>query len=203
MDHRTGESPREEATLIRRCREGDSDAIRQLVETYQGAVFHIIWRFVGNPEDAKELSQEAFVKAIRALDRFDLTRPFRNWILRIAANLAVDHLRRRRMRTVSINVDEDDPSGMRAPTLVDQGRRPDEEYESTSLGERLGRLVARLPADYRTVVHLRHHDQLSYEEIAEVLGIPLGTVKARLHRAHNRLRELWLGEEGADGSRED
>lgn len=188
------ESPIDEAALILRCRRGEADAIRELVEAYERPIFHIIWRSVGNPEDARDLTQETFVRAIRALDRFDPSRPFRNWVFRIASNLAIDHLRRRRLRTVSINVDEDDERGMRAPVLVDAGSRPDEVHEQTWLSEKLARLVERLPAEYRMVVHLRHREQLSYEEIAETLGVPLGTVKARLHRAHHRLRALWMSE---------
>jgi len=192
-----GESRQGESALITKCREGDSDAIRQLVRQYEAPIFHIIWRSIGNVEDARDLTQETFVKAIRAIATFDLDRPFRNWIFRIATNLAIDHLRRRRLRTVSIDVDPGDEAhgSMRAPLLIDPGDRPDERYARARLSERLARLVAQLPPDYRTVVHLRHHDQLSYEEIAQVLGIPLGTVKARLHRAHHRLRALWTGEE--------
>jgi RNA polymerase sigma-70 factor (ECF subfamily) len=167
-----------------------------LVESYEAAVFHLIWKTVGNSEDARDLTQETFVRAIRALDRFDISRPFRNWIFRIAANLAIDHLRRARLQTVSIDVDPDDESGRRAPLLVDDGLRPDEAQERARMSGMLGRLVDRLPPEYRTVIHLRHHEQLAYEEIAVVLRVPLGTVKARLHRAHRRLRDLWVAEEG-------
>ena len=184
----------DEVALIRRCREGDQDAIRGLVGVYERAVYHLLWRATGNEEDARDLAQETFVRAIRALDRFDLDRPFRNWIFRIASNLAIDHLRRARLRTVSIDVDENDESGRRAPLLVDEGARPDEVHEQTWLSEHLARLVERLPHEYRTVIHLRHKEQLAYEEIAKILDVPLGTVKARLHRAHHRLRALWKGE---------
>jgi RNA polymerase sigma-70 factor, ECF subfamily len=184
----------DEVALIRRCRDGDQDAIRGLVRLYEGAVFHLLWRATGNEEDARDLAQETFVRAIRALDRFDLARPFRNWIFRIASNLAIDHLRRARLRTVSIDVGEDDESGMHAPLLVDERARPDEVHERTWLSEHLARLVEQLPPEYRTVIHLRHKEQLAYEEIAKILEVPLGTVKARLHRAHHRLRALWKGE---------
>jgi RNA polymerase sigma-70 factor, ECF subfamily len=197
------ESPNDEAALILRCRGGDADAIRQLVEAYERPVFQIVWRSVGNLEDARDLTQETFVRAIRALDRFDPTRPFRNWIFRIASNLAIDHLRRRRLRTISIDVGEDDERGMRAPILVDPGSRPDEVHEQTWLSEKLARLVDKLPPEYRLVIHLRHREQLSYDEIAETLDVPLGTVKARLHRAHRRLRALWLGEMPGKGGEED
>ena len=197
------EIPNDESALILRCRKGDADAIRQLVEGYERPIFHIIWRSVGSLEDARDLTQETFVRAIRALDRFDTTRPFRNWIFRIASNLAIDHLRRRRLRTISINIDQDDERGMRAPVLIDPGDRPDEVHEQAWLSEKLARLVDQLPPEYKVVVHLRHGEQLSYEEIAEALGVPLGTVKARLHRAHHRLRILWLGEMPGKGGGED
>jgi RNA polymerase sigma-70 factor (ECF subfamily) len=197
------ESPIDEAALILRCRKGEADAIRQLVVAYERPIFHIIWRSVGNQEDARDLTQETFVRAIRALDRFDLSRPFRNWIFRIASNLAIDHLRRRHMRTVSLDIDPDDERGMRAPVLVDPGGRPDEVHEQTWLSEKLAALVDRLPPEYRLVIHLRHREQLSYEEIAETLGVPLGTVKARLHRAHHRLRALWIGAMPGEGGGED
>ena len=193
-----GEIPQEETALILKCREGDSDAMRRLVRLYEGPVFYLIWRAVGNVEDARDLTQETFVRAIRALDRFDLARPFRNWVLRIASNLSIDHLRRRRLRTVSIDIDEDSETGMRAPILADSGALPDERHDQARLSETLARLGALLPADYRVVVHLRHREQLSYEEIAQVLDVPLGTVKARLHRAHHRLRALWTGGEEAE-----
>lgn len=185
------EGQRDEAALILRCREGDSDAIRRLVGLYEGPVFHLIWRLTGNVEDARDLTQETFVRTIRTLDRFDLARPFRNWIFRIASNLAIDHLRRRRIRTVSIDVEENDETQWRAPILVDPRERPDAIHEHTWLSEKLARIVEMLPDEYRMVIHLRHREQLSYEEIADLLQIPLGTVKARLHRAHRRLRELW------------
>ncbi len=198
-----GESPSDEAALILRCRKGEADAIRRLVEIYERPIFHIIWRSVGNTEDARDLTQETFVRAIRALDRFDPTRPFRNWIFRIASNLAIDHLRRRRLRTISIDIDPDDERGMRSPILVDTGDRPDDVHEHTWLSEKLAKLVERLPPEYRMVIHLRHREQLSYEEIAETLGVPLGTVKARLHRAHHRLRALWVEEMPGQGGDED
>ena len=185
------EPTREETALIRRCREGDQDAIRQLVERYQRSVYYLVYRAVGNEEDARDIAQDAFVRAIRALEQFDAARPFRNWIFRIASNLAIDHHRRARLRTVSIDVDEDDGSGMRPPVLVDDRPGPDRVAEGSRLSDRLAALVDRLSPGHRTVIHLRHYEQLAYEEIAEALGIPLGTVKARLHRAHRRLRELW------------
>jgi len=189
----------DEVSLIRRCLKGDQEAIRRLIHLYQGPIYHLIWKAIGNEEEARDLTQETFIRALRALDRFDLARPFRNWILRIASNLAIDHLRRARLRTVSIDVDPDSDEGFHAPILVDENPRPDETEERRRLSDRLSSLVAKLPPEYRLVVHLRHREQLAYEEIARVLDIPMGTVKARLHRAHRRLKALWLGEDAPPG----
>jgi RNA polymerase sigma-70 factor (ECF subfamily) len=149
---------------------------------------------VTNTEDARDLTQETFVKVFRALDQFDQSRTFSYWINKIATNQAIDFLRKRRLRTVSIDIDPDDEE-RRPPTLRDEGPLPDRQLEQRKTSEYLGRLVERLAPHYRVVVHLRHHQQRSYDEIAEMLDLPLGTVKARLHRAHNQLRAWMRGED--------
>ena len=182
-----------DSELVRRCMRGDDDAYRLLVQRHERPVYHIIWRMVANTEDARDLTQETFVKVFRALDQFDQNRTFSYWINKIAANQAIDFLRKRRLRTVSIDVDPDDDE-RRPPILRDGAPLPDRLLEQHKTREYLGRLVERLAPHYRVVVHLRHHQQRSYEEIAEMLDLPLGTVKARLHRAHHQLRTWMRGE---------
>jgi RNA polymerase sigma factor (sigma-70 family) len=184
-----------DSELVRRCLAGDEDAFRVLVQRHERPVYHIIWRMVANTEDARDLVQETFVKAFRALDQFDQARTFSYWINRIATNLSIDFLRKRRLRTVSIDPDPDDEE-RRPPVLRDGNPLPDRALESRRMAETLGRLVDRLAPHYRVVVHLRHSQQRSYEEIAEMLSLPLGTVKARLHRAHNQMRAWMRGEDG-------
>ena len=183
-----------DSDLVRRCLRGDEEAYRLLVQRHERPVYHIIWRMVANSEDARDLTQETFVKAFRALDQFDQNRTFSYWINKIATNLSIDFLRKRRLRTVSIDADPEDDD-RRPPTLRDGAPLPDRQLEQRQTGEMLGRLVERLAPHYRVVVHLRHTQQRSYEEIAEMLNLPLGTVKARLHRAHNQLR-AWIRGEG-------
>jgi RNA polymerase sigma factor (sigma-70 family) len=188
-----------DSELVRRCLAGDEDAFRVLVQRHERPVYHIVWRMVTNTEDARDLVQETFVKAFRALEQFDQARTFSFWINRIATNLSIDFLRKRRLRTVSIDPDPQD-DGHRPPVLRDGNPLPDRMLESRRMGETLGRLVDRLAPHYRVVIHLRHAQQRSYDEIAEMLDLPLGTVKARLHRAHNQMRAWMRGEDGPDES---
>jgi RNA polymerase sigma factor (sigma-70 family) len=173
---------------------GEEDAFRLLVQRHEKNVYYLVWRMVGNVEDARDLTQEAFVKVFRALDQFDLNRSFSFWINKIATNVAIDFLRKRRMRLVSIHADPEDPDRP-ALDLVDGGPSPHQNLEEIRQRESLAALIERLAPHYRVVVHLRHIQQRSYDEISELLDLPLGTVKARLHRAHNQLR-AWLQGEG-------
>jgi len=180
--------------LIQSILRGDERAFEELAGRYEAALFRLAWRMLGNEEEARDIVQETLLRVYRALNTFDQSRRFSTWILRIATNLCIDRYRRRKFRTISIDVDEDEDG--RAPVvLVDHGPPPDAGHGAHSLAETVGRLTDRLPAIYRAILELRYKQGLAYEEIAEVLEVPLGTVKARLHRAHHQLKEL-LEEEG-------
>ena len=174
--------------LVQRSLEGDERAFAELVTRYSGALFRLSWRMLRNEEEARDAVQEVFLRVHRALATFDQRRKFSTWILRITTNHCIDRIRRRRLKTLSIDVDDADED--RAPILlVDERPTPEARYSRTSLQALLDGLVARLPPIYRVVVELRYKQELTYDEIAEVLDIPLGTVKARLHRAHRHLKE--------------
>lgn len=184
----------EDSDLIRRCLAGDQKACRDLVQRYQRPVFSVIMRVVRSAEDAEDLTQETFVRMFRALDRYDLERPFTAWLFTIATRIGIDHLRRRKVKTVSLSIAEPGSTEERTIDVVDPGLRPD---EVTSYGEeedRASALINSLPEHYRIVVLLRHQQDLSYEEIAEALGVPLGTVKARIHRARALLKDRIEGQ---------
>ena len=142
---------------------------------------------VDDEEEARDIAQEAFIRAFRSLESFEQTRPFSSWIFKITSNLCIDHYRRRRLATVSLDAPADEDRGP-AIEVADARPRPDEQTSRSEEERRLEALVRSLPAPYRVVVLLRHQNDLSYEEIASTLGVPLGTVKARLHRAHHLLR---------------
>jgi RNA polymerase sigma-70 factor (ECF subfamily) len=150
---------------------------------------------IGSRDDALDLSQEIFVKVFQALHRYNPEFKFSTWLFRIAGNAAIDHLRKRRLRTVPLEVPE--PSG--------QGRVSSFEYKSADLdpyadlrnserGQAIARAIARLPPEFKELITLRHFTGLSYEEIAEIKQMPLGTVKNKLFRARTVLKEWLSGE---------
>jgi RNA polymerase sigma-70 factor (ECF subfamily) len=178
----------QEAGLVRRCLAGDEKAYRELVELYQPRVFSLALRMVRRVEDAEDVTQETFVRMFRALDRYDPSRAFGAWLFSIAARLAIDQLRRRKRQPVSLTqLDEDDE--VYTIDVEDRGLRPDELTVHGEEERHTRALIDSLPAHYRVVVLLRHQHDLSYEEIAETLSLPLGTVKARIHRARALLKE--------------
>jgi RNA polymerase sigma-70 factor (ECF subfamily) len=177
----------EDSALIERCLANDQRAFRELIRRYERAVYSLARRMVDDEEDARDIAQEAFIRAFRSLESFERSRPFSSWIFKITSNLCIDHYRRRRLATVSLDAPvDDDPS--RHLEIADQRPRPDEETARSEEERRMERLVRSLPPTYRVVILLRHQSDLSYEEIAAALDVPLGTVKARLHRAHHLLR---------------
>jgi RNA polymerase sigma-70 factor (ECF subfamily) len=175
--------------LVRRCLRGDARAFEELVSRYEGALYRLAWRMLRDNEEAQDVVQETFIRVFRALETYDTERKFSTWILRIATNLCIDRYRRRRMRLVSIDASEDDEE-RRPIVLVDGAPRPDATHGKTSIAEQLDEFIQRLPPIYRAIIELRYKRGLAYEEIAEVLDVPLGTVKARLHRAHRYLKGM-------------
>lgn len=187
----TGEN--EDADLVRRCLSGDQRACRDLVRRYERPVYSVLMRVVRRSEDAEDLVQETFVKVFRALERYDPERSFAAWIFTIASRLAIDHLRRRRVQTVSLNVTDAGSGEERTMDVEDTGLKPDEVTSHAEEEVQANELIDSLPEHYRIVVLLRHQQDLSYEEISEALNLPLGTVKARIHRARALLKDRIQG----------
>ncbi len=183
----------EDADLVRRCLSGDQRACRDLVRRYERPVYSVLMRVVRRSEDAEDLVQETFVKVFKALDRYDPERPFAAWIFTIASRLAIDHFRRRRVQTVSLNVTDPGSGEDRTMDVEDPGLKPDEITSNAEEELQTSALIDSLPEHYRIVVLLRHQQDLSYDEIAEALHLPLGTVKARIHRARALLKDRIQG----------
>lgn len=181
---------RADLKLIRRCKRGDEAAFQEVLSRYRGPIYNLCWRMARNDEDARDLAQEVFIKVFRLLDRYDEQYAFSSWLFRIATNHCIDHLRRQRLRFLSVERDgagEDEESEMQIPST---GPEPDVVMERRQALEKLEEVIAELPPHYRVITLLRHDQQLSYEEIAETLQLPLGTVKARIHRARNMIQQL-------------
>jgi RNA polymerase sigma-70 factor (ECF subfamily) len=175
--------------LLRRCRAGDERAYRLLVQRYQRQVYSIALRMLRRAEDAEDVTQETFVRVFRSIDRYDPSRPFAAWIFTIASRLCIDHIRRHRKGMISLFQADPGSGEERTIELEDPGLRPEEEAQHAEEERHASQLIDSLPPHYRIVVLMRHQQDLSYEEIAEALKLPLGTVKARIHRARALLKE--------------
>jgi RNA polymerase sigma-70 factor, ECF subfamily len=170
----------QDAELVRRTRAGDRDAFGTLVARYAGQVRRVARAVLRDPDDADDAAQDAFFAALVKLDRYDSRRPFGPWLMRIVTNAATDRRRRRTVRRT-----EPLEAGM-----VGGGRRPDAEAEQSALGERLHAALAELPARRRMAVVLFDVEGYPHAEIAEILGIPEGTVRSEVFHGRRRLREL-------------
>jgi RNA polymerase sigma-70 factor, ECF subfamily len=169
---------------------GSEDAFRTLVLRYQKPVYGLIVRMVRDRELAEDLSQEVFLKAYRALDTYDHQRKFSSWLFKIAHNSTIDHLRRGELATVTLEPETDDDRGLEAVLQDPAAVSPEQRLLGADLGQGLAEAVAQLRPVYREVILLRHREGLSYQEIAEVTGASLGTVKTNLHRARRDLAHL-------------
>ncbi len=178
--------------VVIKARAGSDAAYRELVRRYERPVFSLIYRMVRNREQAEDLSQETFVKVLNALDSYRPEYKFSSWVFKIANNAAIDYLRRRELDTLSLegSPHADTPQMVEATALQigDRGETALEEVENRELGGEIERAIAKLRPEYRTCILLRHVEGRAYEEIAEILNLPLGTVKTYIHRARNELR---------------
>jgi len=183
----------DDAVTLQRVRAGDDTAFALLVRRYEPKLRAYVAQMVGLEEEARDLVQEAFIRAWKHLDQYDSTYRFSTWLFRIAHNLAIDHLRRNRRLMVSLDLGEDEEGDTMQLDLPDPGRGPLATLANRELAAAMAREIAGLPAAYRELVILRHFVGLAYNEIAELKKLPLGTVKNKLFRAHSVLREALEG----------
>lgn len=178
----------EDRELVRRCLKNDQRAYEALLRKYERRVYGLVRRMIKDEEDARDLAHEAFIRAFKNLKQFDLERKFSSWLFRIANNLCIDHYRRRRLDTVPM-VRQVDGAEEESWDLPDRSPSPAERFSDRERSRRLLAAIESLPPVYRMVILLRHQQGLAYDEIAESMDLPLGTVKARIHRAHRLLKE--------------
>lgn len=183
----------EDAALVEQCRRGDLSAVGPFIEKYQDRVYNTCWRLCGNAEDAADLTQEAFVKAIEAIGQFDGRARFYTWVFRIAVNLAISHRRQRsRRRTVALHgIHRPDAADAAPPAewLADDALGPEARAAQREEHARVLAAMETLDDEQRGVLVLRDIEQFDYAQIADILSIPVGTVKSKLHRARMALRD--------------
>lgn len=175
--------------LIEACLAGRTQAFGELVERYQDRLYPTLLRLTGSADDAQDLLQEAFIRAYQKLDKFHGGSSFYTWLYRLAINLALSDRRRRKGRRQA-RLSEVSPHSMVEPPDPSSLQGPSEKLEEEERNKRVQDALNRLAPDHRAVVVLKDFDGLAYEEIAESLGIPIGTVRSRLHRARSELRTL-------------
>jgi RNA polymerase sigma-70 factor, ECF subfamily len=175
------------------ARTGREAAYRELIRRYERPIFALLFRMVRDRELAEDLSQETFVKALNAIESYRPEFKFSSWIFKIANNAAIDHLRRRELDTLSLDGSPhaETPEAMQATALQIGARQesPLDAVEAKELGGAIEVAIGRLRPEYRSCILLRHVEGRAYEEIAEMLDLPLGTVKTYIHRARNELRQ--------------
>lgn len=168
-------------SLVLRTKRGELEPYGDLVRRYQGSVFNVCYRMLGNPQDAEDLTQETFIRAHSRLDSFDCDRPFIPWARRIAVNLCLNYINRNRRYVLPLD-DEFERS-------VSNERSPESVTENRERNASLRQEICMLPAHYRAVIELRHFQELSYLEISKALNIPLSDVKSCLFRARKYLAQ--------------
>ncbi len=186
----------EDAALVEATRKGDMQAYASLVAKYQDRLFNMLCRMCSRQADAEELAQEAFLKALERIGQFRGHSQFYTWLFRIAANLAISHRRRSGRIKFSPLGGGDDDGGQASALMAEASRRrsvsPEAEVMSKDTSRRVLDAIEQLDDEHRVVIVLRDIEDMDYAEIAEILAIPAGTVKSRLHRARCLLRDRLI-----------
>jgi RNA polymerase sigma-70 factor (ECF subfamily) len=170
--------------LIERIKKGDVEAFNPLVERYKLPLYKVMYRMVYSQDDAEDLVEEAFIRAYKAIKRFELGRSFFSWLCRIAVNNAINFMKRERRGQMQ-------PLETVEYSLTAKKGNPVEMTKEKMLQEKVARAMSRLPDEFRTILVLRVEEEFSYEQISTILRIPKGTVMSRLARARQKLRDLF------------
>ncbi|CDQ41327.1 MULTISPECIES: RNA polymerase sigma factor SigW [Virgibacillus] len=174
---------------IKQVKKGDQSAFEDVVSFFQNKIYQHCYRMLGNTHEAEDIAQEAFIRAYVNIHSFDERRKFSTWLYRIATNLTIDRIRKRKPdHYLDAEVKGTEGLDMYSQ-LADKGRKPDEEVEGLELQRYIQYEISKLPPKYRSIIMLRYIEEFSLQEISEILDIPLGTVKTRIHRGREALRK--------------
>jgi RNA polymerase sigma-70 factor (ECF subfamily) len=173
--------------LVRRVKKGDKQAFDLLFGRYQHKILNLVSRYLRDPEDVQDVTQEAFIKAFRALPRFRGESAFYTWLYRIAINTAKNHIVARSRRPPGTDVDVDDAEFMEGTDALKESESPESALARDELKAAIDRAISELPDDLRSAVTLREFDGLSYEQIAQIMDCPVGTVRSRIFRAREAI----------------
>lgn len=174
---------------IKQIKKGDQDAFAEIVELFKDKIYQLVYRMIGNSHEAEDIAQEAFIRAYININSFDVNRKFSTWLYRIATNLTIDRIRKKKPDYYL----DAEVAGTEGLTMYSQVAAdialPEVEVETMELQGEIQRQILKLPDKYRSVIVLKYIDELSLIEISEILEIPVGTVKTRIHRGREALRQ--------------
>ena len=187
------ENAKNDFYLVEKAREGNQKAYADLMHRYKDSIYFMVLKMVNNKEDAMDLTVETFAKAFEKLDKYQPDFAFSTWLFRVATNNCIDFIRKKKLNTMSIHQMTDDDGEEKPFEIKADVLNPEETSIKKQQSEELRVLIENLPPRYRNLITLRYFDELSYEEIAEQLDLPLGTVKAQLFRARYLLGNIMNG----------
>ncbi|MDX2196944.1 MAG: sigma-70 family RNA polymerase sigma factor [Cytophagales bacterium] len=191
-DKEFSDKAKKDFLLVERAiRQDDQKAYAELMKRYRKSVFHLVLKMVRNADEAEDLTIEAFAKAFKGLHKFNPEFTFSTWLFRIATNNCIDYIRKKRVQTTSIDTPMKDNDGDEMSIdIKDNALDPEDEAIKQQKIDLIRTIVTKLPSKYQVLIKMRYFQELSYEEIAETLEFPLGTVKAQLHRAKELLFDM-------------
>lgn len=187
IEHRRLESKQEDTILIQEALAGNQPAFARLRQKYHDAIYNLIYRMIREKDEVQDLTQEAFIKAFGSLSSFNDEFAFSTWLYKIATNNCIDHIRRRKLQTFSIDKPIESKESDFSFELPDTNDEPDQEMIARQRKKLLDDAINSLPPKYRQVIVMRHQEEMEYQEIAHILKLPLGTVKAHIFRAREML----------------
>ena len=188
--------PISDVSLVERCRANDEAAFNEIVARYKTKVYNYVYRMTGSSDDAEDLTQEVFIRTYVSLDSFRSQSSLNTWLFRIASNLCIDRFRRRKNKTPAYSLDEpmgDDDGDRAGHEVADTTYEPQRLLENVEMAEQIQQALSQLPEKLRATLLLHDVEGLPYEEIAQIVGCPLGTVKSRLFNARMQLRQRPAG----------
>ena len=181
----------EDLELVAKAKEGDQNAFSKLMARYRDSIFFMVLKMVHNRDDAEDLTIEAFGKAFNSISNYSADYAFSTWLFKIATNNSIDFIRKKRLQTTSLDQTSTTDDGETTPIAVrDHSPDPEETVIKDQRAAKIREAIEQLSPKYRSLIELRYLDELSYEEIAEKLDLPLGTVKAQLFRAKDMLYNM-------------
>lgn len=182
----------DEKSLILKSLKGDVTSFERLIKDYQKMAYNVAYRIMGNEEDAKDMTQEALIKVYRKLDSFRMDAQFSTWLYRIVMNTCKDELRKKKMKVISIDQSIETDDGKMHMDLEDEGLHPDELLVQKETQSEVHAALQEVSEKNRVVVVLRDIKGFSYQEISDIIDVPVGTIKSRISRGRNELKTVLL-----------